>query len=67
MRIPAGRENDSGLPQVLKNRDSFSTCVELEVHLEEYDLRIPVYEKHVGITGEGEEKKMHSKTVHIRL
>ena len=40
MRIPAGREDDSGLPQVLKNRDSFSTRVELEVYLEEYDLRI---------------------------
>jgi len=40
MWIPAGREDDSGLAQVLKDCDPFSTRVELEVHLKEYDLQI---------------------------
>jgi hypothetical protein len=38
MWIPAGWENDTRLSQLLKDCDSFSTRVELEVHLEKYDL-----------------------------
>jgi len=38
MWIPAGWENNARLSQVLKDRDSLSARVELEVHLEEYNL-----------------------------
>jgi len=38
MWIPAGWENNARLSQVLKDRDSFGARVELEVHLEEYNL-----------------------------
>jgi len=38
MWIPARWENNGRLSQVLKDRDSFGARVELEVHLEEYNL-----------------------------
>ena len=38
MWIPARWENNSRLSQVLKDCDSFSARVELEVHLEKYNL-----------------------------